>query len=81
MRSEHVEKRPLIPVEDFIDRLFAGPFTHADRGDDIGSFDELVPSFASCIEDGLAAIDCAVREEVGAQVLPDIFHRVQLRRT
>jgi hypothetical protein len=51
-----------------------------DRRDCIWLGDEVSPRGAGGVDDGVIAFEDAVREPVGAQILPDVFDRVQLRR-
>ena len=41
----------------------------------------MVPGLATGVEDGVVAVEHTVREPVCSEVLPDILHRVQLRRS
>ncbi len=43
--------------------------------------DELSPCVAGGVDDGVVGFEDAVREPIGAQILPDVFDRVQLGRT
>ena len=54
------------------------PFSRSDGHDCFGLIDELVPSFATGLDDGVIIFEDAVGEPILAQVLPDILDRVQL---
>ena len=56
-----------------------GPVPEADRHDDPGLVDELVPGVAAVIEDGAIGGEDPVGEPVVAQELPKVLDRVQLR--
>ena len=55
------------------------PIAEADRHDDPGLGDELVPGIAAVIEDGVIGGEDPVGEPVVAQELPEVLDRVQLR--
>lgn len=56
------------------------PLPHSDGCDGVRLREEFSPSVAGGVDDGFVGFEDAVREPVGAQVLPDVFDRVQLRR-
>src|SRR5829696_5802999 len=56
-----------------------GPFAVADGGDGAGVCEEVAPGLAGRLDDGLVALEDAVREPVLAEVLPDVLDRVELR--
>ncbi len=55
------------------------PIAEADRHDDPGLGDELVPGIAAVVEDGTIGGEDPVGEPVVAQELPEVLDRVQLR--
>src|ERR1700757_3809854 len=55
------------------------PIAEANRHDDPGLGDELVPGVAAVIEDGTIGGEDPVGEPVVAQELPEVLDRVQLR--
>ena len=57
------------------------PFAHTNRHDFRGLVDELVPGVACRIDDVFVTVEDAVRQVGLAQVLPDVFGRVRLRRS
>ena len=54
------------------------PVPQSDGHDRLWLIDELVPSFATGLDDGVIIFEDAVGEPILAQVLPDILDRVQL---
>ncbi len=60
---------------------FVCPFAHTNRHDFRGLVDELVPGVACRIDDVFVTVEDAVRQVGLAQVLPDVFGRVRLRRS
>ena len=59
----------------------SGPLAHADGGDRVRLCDEPIPGVTGCIDDVVVGVEDAVREPVGADVLPYLLDRVQFRRT
>ena len=57
---------------------FVRPVPQSDGHDRLWLIDELVPSFATGLDDGVIIFEDAVGEPILAQVLPDILDRVQL---
>ena len=57
---------------------FVRPISQSDGHDRLWLIDELVPSFATGLDDGVIIFEDAVGEPILAQVLPDILDRVQL---
>jgi hypothetical protein len=55
------------------------PVSHADRDDGLGLGDELVPSVAACVENGVVVLEDAVGEPVLPKILPDVLDRVEFR--
>ena len=53
----------------------SGPLAHADGGDCVGLCDEPVPGVTGCIDDVFVGVEDAVREPVGADVLPYLLDR------
>ena len=58
-----------------------GPVTHPDGHDGPGLVGELVPGIAAVINDIVVAPENPVREPVLAQEAPDVFDRIELRRS
>ena len=56
------------------------PIAHPDGGDRFGQGDELSPSLACRVDDGVDVFEDAVGEPIGAQVLPGVFDGVQFGR-
>jgi len=56
------------------------PIARGDGGNLVGHLHEPVPSVAAGIDDGLVAVPHAVAQQVLPQELPEVLHRVQLRR-
>ena len=54
------------------------PIAEADRHDDPGLVDELVPGVAAVIEDGAIGGEDSVGEPVIAQELPNVLDRVEI---
>jgi len=54
-----------------------GPFSDADGFDCFGARDEISPSLASGVDDGVVVFEDVVGEPVRPQILPDVFHRVE----
>ena len=55
------------------------PLSQSDGHDRLWLIDELVPGLATGLNDGVVVFEDAVREPVLAEILPDVFDRVQLR--
>ena len=75
-------KEPLLPKNGLYQRqlllTFVRPVPQSDGHDRLWLIDELVPSFATGLDDGVIIFEDAVGEPILAQVLPDILDRVQL---
>src|SRR3954447_19168014 len=56
------------------------PAAGCDRPDPVGIVHREAPGFGAGLDNGVIAVPNAVAELVAAQVVPDIFHRVQFRR-
>ena len=57
-----------------------GPIAHADGSYRVWRLCELFPCLACCFDNGVIMVEDAVGEPVGAHILPDVLHRVQLGR-
>ena len=57
-----------------------GPGALGDGSEALWRAHQLVPGIAAGTHDGVVAVPNAVAEKVGAQISPDLFHRVQFRR-
>jgi len=57
-----------------------GPIAHSEGSDDVGLGDEFVPRLAGVVDDVVVGLEDAVGKPVLAQVLPDVFDWVELRR-
>lgn len=57
------------------------PISHSDRGDDLWTVGKPTPGVGGSVDDLGIGLEDAVGEPVRAQVLPDLFDRVQLRRS
>jgi len=55
------------------------PFSHFDGGDRFRLGDEIWPRLARGVDDVVVGFEDAVREPIGAQILPDVLDRIQLR--
>ena len=71
MRDDNIYQRQLLLT-------FVRPVPQSDGHDRLWLIDELVPSFATGLDDGVIIFEDAVGEPILAQVLPDILDRVQL---
>src|SRR4051794_36062263 len=69
--------RKLIPTALDLD---VRPITGADRSDAVWVVDQEVPCLLAGLDDLLIGVPDQPAKLVGAQVLPDDLHRVQLRR-
>ncbi len=58
-----------------------GPLTFADGFDSPRSIDELVPGVAAVGDDLFVGLEDDVGEPVVSQVLPDVFDRIEFRRS
>ena len=56
------------------------PIAHADGSYRVWRLCELFPCLACCFDNGVIMVEDAVGEPVGAHILPDVLHRVQLGR-
>jgi len=65
----------IIPTALIYDRF--GPFAVGDLGDFVGQIDQCVPCSAASIDQDLFVVVDTVGQEVLAQVLPDVFDRVE----
>lgn len=67
----------IIPTALNLDRR---PLAGCDGAHDIRLGDECPPSVAAGFDNGVVVLEDPIREEILAQILPDIFDRIQLRR-
>ena len=56
------------------------PIAHADGSYRVWRLCELFPCLACCFDNGVIMVEDAVGEPVGAHILPDVLHGVQLGR-
>jgi len=57
------------------------PFSLSDRFDPVRLMGEAVPGLAASLDDIVVGFEDEVRQPVVAEILPDVFHRIQFRRS
>jgi len=63
-------------IPDALSADCSGPGATGDGGEALGHVHQRVSSVAAGVHDGVVAVPNAVAEKVGAQVGPNLFHRV-----